>query len=337
MSSGTILGSCNPKISSTLNSAYDQIVANANCSHSKDTLQCLLDAPIDAIYPFETTVPNMGPVIDGGLIRRQPLLELNDGHVHRVPIIVGANSDEGLFAVNSIGGAPDDAAGLRQVLVNLLPGLNNVTIDSLLAAYPEGSQAPPYSLSPECPFCDAMEVAGISSILGDFFADAGRRYVAEKWSQMELPTYSYRFAAESSSIPISLWTGLGPGFATHGADLAYDFRLPANFTTPIRYYPPVKPVPSHEHLSRIMVTKYLSFVYSLDPNRFTSRFKIKSCTSLLTLPAPETQAWPRYDDKPVNFVLNASDEETIIRCELDDYRREAIEIWKSHALQAYYR
>ncbi|KAF2158795.1 hypothetical protein M409DRAFT_31747, partial [Zasmidium cellare ATCC 36951] len=321
MSSGTILGSCNPKFSSSLNAEYDQITTHANCSDAVDTLQCLREAPIEAIYPFELSVPNLGPVIDGDLIKREPVLELDEGHVHRVPIIVGANTDEGLFAVNSIGGAPEDAAGLRRLLAAVLPGLQNTTVDSLLAAYPEGDQAPPYSLPPDYPFCDAMEAANLSctpqhrrtaAILGDYFADAGRRYVAEKWSQLGLSTYSYRFAAESTSIPISYWTGLGPGFATHGADLAYDFRLPGNFTTSIHYYPPVKPVPSHEELSRLMVTKYISFVNSLDPN------------NLMLSQAP---AWPSYGDSPVNYVFNASNQSTTIRCELDDYRAEAIGIW----------
>lgn len=283
MSSGTILGTCNPKFSSTLNLEYGQVVSHAGCLNATDTLQCLREAPVETIYPFDLTVPNLGPVIDGDMIKREPLLEHNGGNVHRVPIILGANSDEGLFAVNIIGGAPEDADGLRQLLQTILPALPNTTIDSLLAAYPEGSPAPPYSLPPDYLFCQAMQAAKLSctsqyrrtaAILGDYFADTGRRYVAEKWSQLGLPTYSYRFAADSTGVPISVWTGLGPGFATHGADLAYDFRLSGNFTTLIHYYPPVKPIPSHEELSRIMVSKYISFVYSMDPNSLDRKSKI---------------------------------------------------------------
>jgi hypothetical protein len=53
----------------------------------------------------------------------------------------------------------------------------------------------------------------------------------------------------------------------HGADLAYQFGLPANFTTPINFYPPIKPVQSHIDVSHAIVSKWVSFAHSLDPNK----------------------------------------------------------------------
>ena len=51
-------------------------------------------------------------------------------------------------------------------------------------------------------------------------------------------------------------------------DVSSDFRLPGGFTTFIDFYPPVKPVPGHEALSRVLVSKFISFAHSLDPNAF---------------------------------------------------------------------
>jgi hypothetical protein len=48
--------------------------------------------------------------------------------------------------------------------------------------------------------------------------------------------------------------------------LAYEFGLPPNFTTSIDFYPPVKPVQSHIDVSHAIVSKWVSFAHSLDPN-----------------------------------------------------------------------
>ena len=69
-----------------------------------------------------------------------------------------------------------------------------------------------------------------------------------------------------TSVPIVYWNGLGPGFALHGAELAYKFSLPGGFTTNINFYPPVKDVPTHRYLSRVMVSKWIAFAHSGNPN-----------------------------------------------------------------------
>ena len=276
MSSGVIFGTSNPKFPEDLNTEYEQIVDHANCTGAPNKLDCLRAVPISSIYPFESTVPNIGPVVDGDFIQREPALELDAGNVFRVPIIAGANSEEGLYVVNLIG-SPSNVTALRELISEYLYALSNDTIDALLTAYPPGAPAPPYALPPDYNWCGAMEAANLSctpeyrrtaAIFGDYFADAGRRYMAERWSKLGLPTYSYRFAAYPTSIPIEYWNNLGPGFSEHGVDLAYSFRLPGGFTTPIRYYPPVKPVPAHEYLSKVMVSKWISFAHSLDPNSY---------------------------------------------------------------------
>lgn len=280
MASGFVTGIANPKPadSTTNQKQYQAMLKAANCSSASDGLECLRTAPLEALYNHENATGSWQPVIDGDFIRQEPVLELGAGNVARVPIILGNNADEGLFVVNTIvgldGSVPNDVDQLR-TLISQVTALDNSTIDALLHAYPPGSPMPPYSLSTDFPWCAALakvnltcgaEYRRTAAILGDWFVDAGRRYMAEHWVKLGLSTWSYRFSANPTSLPIQVWTGLGPGFAIHGADLAYDFRLPGGFTTYIDFYPPVKNVTGHEELSKVMVSKFVSFAHSLDPN-----------------------------------------------------------------------
>ena len=264
---------------------YDAIVANANCSGAVDTLACLRSAPFDAIYTTEDEGFSWNPVLDGDFFRTYPAVELSSGNVVRVPIILGSNSDEGLFLVTAAGAVPNTTAQLGGLITGLLPALPNTTVNDLLAAYPDSAPEPPYSLPPSFPWCDSLaattdlacgsEYRREAAILGDYFADAPRRFMASQWARLGLPTYSFRFDTDPTSVPIRNWIGLGPGFATHGSELAYEFRLPGGFTTPIDFYPPVKNVSTHLYLSKVIVSKWIAFAATGDPNAIT-------CESLLS-------------------------------------------------------
>ena len=287
MASGSVTGLEITKLggSPSEEEQYEAMLKAVNCSNASDGLECLRAAPIDSIYQHENFT-TWEPVIDGDFIRREPALEMDDGNIARVPVMVGHNADEGLFVVNTLAGllgfVPDSEKQLREVITQVQPTLGNATIDNLLQAYPEGSSMPPYSLSIDYPWCPALravnltcgsEYRRLAAIFGDWFVDAGRRNMAEHWVKLGLPAYSYRFAADPTALPIQVWIGLGPGFSIHGADLAYDFRLPGGFTTPIDFYPPVKNTTTHEDLSTIMVNKFISFVHSLDPNVFSGELE----------------------------------------------------------------
>jgi carboxylesterase type B len=288
MASGSVTGLEITKLggSPSEQEQYEAMLKAANCSNASDGLECLRTAPINAIYEHENSTGAWEPVIDGDFIRREPALEMDDGNIARVPIMVGHNADEGLFVVNTLAGllgfVPDNETQLREVIAQIQPTLDNSTIDRLLEAYPAHSPMPPYSLSIDYPWCPALravnlacgaEYRRLAAIFGDWFVDAGRRNMAEHWVKLGLPAYSYRFAANPTSLPIQVWIGLGPGFSIHGADLAYDFRLPGGFTTPIDFYPPVKNISSHEELSKVMADKFISFVHSLDPNAFSGELE----------------------------------------------------------------
>lgn len=77
---------------------YDNITLGVGCNNSTDTLQCLRDTPFEQLNNVINTTTLSGgwnPVVDGDFIRRYTSLELADGDFVHVPIISGANSDEG--------------------------------------------------------------------------------------------------------------------------------------------------------------------------------------------------------------------------------------------------
>ncbi len=256
--------------------AYDAVVAQTGCAGSDDTLQCLRSVPLSAIYDIEDTVGSgWGPIIDGDVIRQPPAYAIADGNCARVPIILGSNSDEGLFVVNGLNYFPNSTEELVGIISEALPLLGTDVVEQLLNATPEGAAAPPYSLPADFPWCAAMAEANLTcgsqyrrtaGILGDFFAHAPRRYMSQLWSQLGLDAYSFRFDTDPTSLPIQYWVGLGPGFALHGAELAYEIGLPGGFTTSIDFYPPVKNVSTHIQLSHEMNMRWVSFAHSLDPN-----------------------------------------------------------------------
>lgn len=219
MASGSVTGREITKLagSPSEQQQYEAMLKAANCSGASDGLECLRTAPLDAIYQHENSTGSWEPVIDGDFIRRGTALEMKDGNIARLSIMVGNNADEGLFVVNTVAGllgsVPDNENQLRAVIAQLQPGLENATVDRLLEAYPEHSPMPPYSLSSDYPWCAALtavnltcsaEYRRLAAILGDWFVDAGRRNMAEHWVKLGLPAYSYRFAADPISIPIQV-------------------------------------------------------------------------------------------------------------------------------------
>lgn len=77
--------------------AYDSIVQATNCTDTIDTLQCLRAVPFAELNPIvnSTFAPYWGIVIDGDFIQKYGSIQLSRGEFVHVPIISGANTDEG--------------------------------------------------------------------------------------------------------------------------------------------------------------------------------------------------------------------------------------------------
>ncbi|KAJ5684508.1 uncharacterized protein N7477_000853 [Penicillium maclennaniae] len=322
--SGFATGAALPEIEQ-MQAGFDKLVVGANCSMAEDKLDCLRGTSLYNMYPIEgSTEGGWGPVIDGEFLRRPAAWEIHDGNCARVPLLLGSNSDEGLIKLTASEYFPNSTNETTTLLKSNFPLLQSSVIEQLLSLYPEDGQgeAPPYSLPPDFPWCKALHAANLpcgsqyrraAALLGDYVSHAPRRYMARLWSRLGLPTYSFHFKAAVTGVPIQFFYGLGPGFANHGAELAYEMGLPGGFTTPIRFYPPVKNVSGHVALSMEMNRRWIAFVARRDPNQLKDR--------------NSSLKWSQYETSASNFVFDATDEDLNLYMETDDYRERACQIW----------
>lgn len=318
-----ILQSGNPIFYSAQNSPdvyqpqFDEVIANTGCNSTADPVQCLrqvpftqLNATLGALYLAHGS---LNPVIDGDIIQAHGSVHLERGEFVRVPIIVGANSDEGAsFAPQGIDTTADFSATLAGA------GLPGPFQDQILEAYPDdlsvnvvaslGNQrpGPPYGL----------QFRRSASYWGDVFFIAPRRQTAATWATRGLSAYSFRFNAIPHGVPPEVGAG-------HFKEIPYMFRnfIGTGFRPDIL---PFEGMPEgHFELAQLMSSSWAGFISDLDPN------------AAWVGEMANASAWSRYSvDNPTNFVFDAN---VTSHAEVDDFRKEGIELINANALELYNR
>jgi len=254
------------------------------------------------------------PQVDGDIIRDTALTQFQQGLVARVPIITGCNSDEGIsfaqFPVNT-------EAQLSAILQGGIK-INATEAQELLDLYPIDAPAPPYSQPLSIDWVGLTAAVGLASgtqtrrayaIVGDWIFMAGRRFTAAHWKAVSgHQAYSFRFDTDPSRFPLVVTPGLGPGFAQHGSELGYEFRIPYISPTP---YPLLPNVTAMQKVSYAMQATWVSFAATGSPNRH----------GLSWVPR-----WPSYDESPSNFVFNGTLDNVLnLHIEKDDFRNQGIQ------------
>lgn len=78
---------------------FDNLTAAVNCSEAQDILACLRAVPYDDFFAaggnVSTAVSTWQPVIDSVFVPGFPSQQLKEGKYFNVPILNGANTDEG--------------------------------------------------------------------------------------------------------------------------------------------------------------------------------------------------------------------------------------------------
>ena len=222
---GAIMESGNPIAYGSYNGSYSQpiydyIVKGVNCSQALNTLSCLRSTSYTALNAIinGTTFTISGafqPAIDGDFLQRYGSIQLQEGDFVKVPIIDGANSDEGTaFSPQGVNTTQD--------LENFLEAsydLPTQFLDDLIAAYPneEGYLVPvelPASYVPGAPYGARYRTS--AAIYGDLVFIAPRRRTVETWARFGVPAYSYRFNAIPAGIPQDVGV-------THFQDVSFVF------------------------------------------------------------------------------------------------------------------
>ncbi|KAL2803399.1 Alpha/Beta hydrolase protein [Aspergillus granulosus] len=293
---------------------FEAIVSAVGCYDAWDRIQCLREAPfltLNATMNGSVETGSFGPVIDGDFVQTYRSQQLRRGQFVKVPIITGANSDEGA-SMGPMG--INTTEDFRATLSSFLPSSFQ---DAILEAYPDdlsvnvvaslGDQrpAPPYG----------AQFRRSASFWGDYYFIASRRETAKTWASHGLPAYAYRFNAIPAGVPAEIGVG-------HYKEIGFMF----NNLEGVGYRPDIRPFEgkgqSYIDLANLMSSSWASFIYDLDPNSYRgSHSKIPQ--------------WPKYTvDNPEDFVFDANVTSYV---EPDTYRKEGIALINDNALGVLHR
>lgn len=183
---------------------------------------------------FEDTTTNFffQPIVDGRLVPEQRAQALADGKVAHVPVLQGANADEGaLFQeASSVSDASSYMAALERTFGS---GASDVAAEYPLANYATPDDA-------------------LAQIVGDAFFVCASRRMGRALSVAGIANYAYEFSAVDANGQVSLWNST----PTHFVEVPYVFG-----TTPLASVPP-----SGKPLSQAVQGYWTRFATRGDPN-----------------------------------------------------------------------
>lgn len=276
-------------------------------------MQCLREVPfpeLNATMNGSLGYLSFGPTIDGDFIRTYGSQQLSRGQFVKVPIITGANSDEGAsLGPTGINTTADFKASLssfrpvsfQDVILEAYPDDLSVNV---IASLGDQRPAPPYG----------AQFRRSASFWGDYYFIASRRETAKTWASHDIPAYAYRFNAIPAGVPPEVGAG-------HFKEVAFVFYN----IDGVGYRPDIRPFEGkgqrYIDLADLMSSSWVSFVHDLDPNGYDGQSEV-----------PE---WPRYVvDSPEDFVFDAN---VTSFAEEDTYRQEGIALINENALGVLHR
>lgn len=219
-----------------------------------------------------------------------------------MPTIIGANTDEGF----ALGNPNTDEELFHEAFRWRNYALSPPTIRKLMVLYPDDPcNEPPYAITD----CSVNESRGrqwrrAMAIGADIVMISGRRKMAELFTDIKTPVYSYRFDQRIWNQDV--WNGV-----KHFDNVAFSFQ---NISGELGSSP------EHDNdaeLARLIGQAYVRFVNELDPNGAEGSKRLGA----------KLPYWPVYDrDEPKNMVFNA----TRSHVEDDTWRKEAIAFINTH-------
>jgi len=294
---------------------YQNITDATGCSNTSDTLACLRTVDFETLNAALNVTPSYGfyPYEDGTLIQGSQYDQLNQGNFIKVPLLSGANTDEGsAFGPRGI----NNDTAFETFLTNTggkLP-LNETTVSILEAVYPNLPAVSDvlYSIPLSFTFNTTYGTQYRRAVAfgGDFAFHAARRLQCESWSAQNVSAYCYRFNAVA--YPLTEFIG-----ATHFQEVAFVFNNLEGLGYAVN--PFLGQPQTYPDLSELMSRMWASFVHDGDPNGHG---------------LSGYEDWPAYDTIAgggvgVDYFFDAN---TTSRPEADSWRAEGIaylnRLWK---------
>ncbi|KAI3529833.1 carboxylesterase [Colletotrichum abscissum] len=314
LQSGTGLGTDFGELEASSSAAtwqdyYDTIVNKTNCSAASDTLSCLRSVPawtLSDVLNTTATNPAFTGVVDGEFLEAPRHELVNEGKFTRVPLLIGANSDEGTqFGVKGVNTTAQWQAYLRS------GGAGNLTIEVLSALYPDIPRlGTPATLRGRPSGAQANFGAmwkRVNAFAGDRAQHGPRRFFARNWAgpRGNQSVYSYNFNV--------LVNGMTPAEGVnHFQEVAFVFNNTGGlgYETAVAVNPFEGKPETFKALAEIMSRMWVGFITKGDPNANAGATGVK---------------WPRYDvENPeiMGFDVNVTD---LVHVQPDTYRAEAVE------------
>lgn len=319
---------------------YDTVLSQTGCSNSTDGLACLRSLSYEDLNAVinQTALTSWGPAIDYDFIAGKTSEQLVKGDFVQVPIIIGANSDEGQsFGPQGINTTEDFVKTLQctsarpsansqnnpdscEVTASGIP--SNFT-STILAAYPdipaEGIPgSPPLGFLPPDFRYGAPQGAQYrrsAAYYGDHYFVGNRRLTCERWAEHGLPAYCFRFNA----IPN------GATAAAHFQEVAFVFNniLGTGYNEPISSKPFENRGQNYVDLAKFMSASWASFFVDLDPNGYNLQGNAT------------VEKWEPYNvADPKDMVFHANVTSYI---EPDTYRAAGMKLFRDYASTIYHR
>lgn len=286
--------------------ATDNLTRTVGCPRtwtSPSQLACLRNLSSAALFASNYTVV-WNPIVDGDFLTDYPSSLLAQDKFIRVPLLTGANTDEGVsFSVQNLNTTTDVYNSLfywRNY------ALSPPSIQELLQLYPNNPAIePPYSNHANVTYPKyGAQWRRSAAIGGDLVMIAQRRRMAELYTKAGQKVYSYRFDTP-------LYNATVPGSVKHFDNVMFSFQNISGAMGPLPQYQ------SYRTLSSGIGKLYANFVGTHNPN------------GVNTTNGTELPYWPQYNiDAPTNLVLNA----TASFSEPDTFRKQGISfinsIWR---------
>ncbi|KAF4634815.1 hypothetical protein G7Y89_g3288 [Cudoniella acicularis] len=204
---------------------------------------------------------------NGDFLTAYPSTLTAAGKFIHIPLLIGANSDEGTsFGVSGLDNA---TAIFNNLLIYRNYAISPPIARKLLELYPNNPESePPYYITNSTIFpSKGLQWRRDCAIAGDIVMISGRRKVCEEYAKARMDVFSYRFDTP-------LWNAEVTAGAQHFVNVVFSFQNISGALGPLPEYQ------NYTNLSHNIGKSYISFVNDQDPN--TSRANS-------TMPY-----WPKY-------------------------------------------
>jgi len=210
---------------------YDHIVNHTGCASSSDTLDCLRNAPFEALMSATNSTPNMFvyqalaeafiPRVDGVFLTDNPQQLVKRGSVANVPMINGVNDDEGtLFSFTTLNITTTEQL-VTYFQTYYVPGASTAEIEHVLALYPDDPAAgSPFNTSDQNVLTPQFK--RFAAILGDMVFQGPHRFFLQERSGLQ-PTWTYLYKRGKATPYLGAFHSTELANAYGGGDLGAFF------------------------------------------------------------------------------------------------------------------